>query len=81
MSARLATLARRWDVSLLTIQESCHASGTHFWRASACAMDLPRDRPDAFTGVVAAQAPTREAALFLLKAAIDDARKLVELAA
>jgi hypothetical protein len=77
MSARLSTLARRWNVSLVTVHEYAFASGTHDWTASAVSDDFPgTNKCINYSG-----APTREAALFQLKAAIDDARKLEVLAA
>lgn len=82
MSARLSTLARRWNVNLLTVQEYCHASDAHHWSASAVDDSLPRSRPDAMSGcLLITHEPTREAALFLLKAAIDEARKPLQVAA
>lgn len=69
MSARLTTLARRWNVDLVSMQEYGHASGTHEWQAGAVSKDLGVPR-----GCILANAPTREAALFLLKQKIDAAR-------
>ena len=77
MSARLTTLARRWNVSLLTVHEYAFASGTHDWTASCVADDLPGEN----RCINCNGHPTREAALFQLKAVIDEARKPEVLAA
>jgi hypothetical protein len=77
MSAKLTTLAKRWNVSLLTVQEYAYASGTHDWTASCVADDLPGEN----RCINCNGEPTREAALFKLKAAIDEARAPKELAA
>ena len=75
-TAPIVNMAKAMRVDLLSLQQFGHANGSHSWRASAVANDLGGTHH-----CIAREAPTREAALFLLKAAIDDARKPVEVAA
>ena len=76
MTRRLHTLRRAWSVDMLSVQEYAYQSGNVDWRASALADDLPGEfRCIGVTG------PTREAALFNLKAAIDAVREPTQVAA
>ena len=73
MSAKLMTLARRWNVDLICVYENAFKSGTYKWQASAVwgQRDFVRQ----------VEGPSREAVLLLLKAEIDEARDLEVLAA
>ena len=75
-TAPIVNMAKAMRVDLLTFEQFGHANGTHSWVASAVADDLPGEH-----GCIRKEAPTREAALFLLKTAIDEARNPVAEAA
>ena len=74
-TAPIVNMAKAMRVDLLTFHEFGHASGTHTWTASAVADDFGESH------CIRVEAPTHEAALFLLKAAIDAARQPVQVAA
>lgn len=69
MRARLSTLARRWNVRTLSAREVFSTEYPPYWDAVAHGDEFLPHR------CINGRGDTRAAALFLLKAAIDDARK------